>query len=278
MEHKYHYINLFIPSHPSEFDTLTQRCFELGADAVSNTLYNEKDHLVVLTHNPEEFKKQFIISKSEEVSDWENAWVEHFKGANLTPDTFIQSFSQDNTLPSDKKRIILLDPKDAFGDGAHATTQLCAEALENFKEKNPEFSSCMDIGTGTGVLAILAEKLGFTRINAVDIDPLSVAKAQGNCRLNAAQFITVSQESIFDLQTENPYDIVIANIHTSILISSLKILTSLCSTNGKIIVSGIGKQWEQEFKSGVLKIKELTLITRQERDGWLCFTIKKKTP
>ncbi|MCI5165060.1 MAG: methyltransferase domain-containing protein [Candidatus Electrothrix sp. GM3_4] len=118
------------------------------------------------------------------------------------------------------KTEILLDPSVIFGSGFHATTRLCLETLELLLlESGMKINSVLDLGTGTGLLAIAAAKLGVERVTALDNNPLAIDVAQANVeRNNCADIVTVRQ---FDLMEELPdmkYDLIITNLYKGLLI------------------------------------------------------------
>lgn len=260
------YFNVSIPVAEASAEEVEEQCFALGAESV--TLYETEHRVVALTRQPDVFLSAFKTASSEEIIDWEHDWFAHFEGAELLPDVAIKAF--DKPLPdslSDFQYVIELDPRDAFGDGLHATTQLCARLMRDvIHSTSPDRS--LDVGTGSGVLAIWMSFLGIPSIDAFDIEPLSVEKAQQNCIRNSCPNIVVSEGDIHTYTSDQGYDLVVANVLTSIVESSIDQLVSLLSEKGTLILSGIGAQWETEILE-LLKSKGLRIQAKLELDGWL---------
>ncbi|CAK8715933.1 Methyltransferase domain-containing protein [Candidatus Electrothrix laxa] len=119
-----------------------------------------------------------------------------------------------------EKTEILLDPSVIFGSGFHATTRLCLETLELLLlESGMKINSVLDMGTGTGLLAIAAAKLGVERVTALDNNPLAIEVAQANVeRNNCADIVTVRQFDLMEGLPDMQYDLVITNLYKGLLI------------------------------------------------------------
>ncbi len=110
---------------------------------------------------------------------------------------------------------VVIEPKMAFGTGDHPTTALCLEALDHFLAANPK-ASVLDIGTGSGVLAIAAKKLGASKVMAIDCDPVCVAAARENCDFNRTPEVQVSGQTVG--QVRGKFELVVANILANTLV------------------------------------------------------------
>lgn len=159
---------------------------------------------------------------------------------------------------------IIITPKMSFGTGHHATTYMMIKSLQDIDVKNKKV---FDFGTGTGVLAILAEKEGATEIFAIDHDEWSVINATENILKNNADRISI-------LQSENPdcyqkFDIILANINKHIIIESLPALTKQLNTSGLVICSGFMQQDIDDILTMATKCN-LILMEKKERENWLC--------
>jgi ribosomal protein L11 methyltransferase len=157
----------------------------------------------------------------------------------------------------------------AFGTGLHPTTRLCLEALEDLMRPGPYV---LDLGTGSGILAIAAAKLGGpgTRVVALDIDPIAVDATRQNVERNGLSGqIAVGQGSAVAAQEDGPYDLDVANILASVIIEKSKSLYTLVRPGGTLISSGIfferGDAVVQALEAVGLPVRE----TRKEGD-WLC--------
>jgi ribosomal protein L11 methyltransferase len=164
--------------------------------------------------------------------------------------------------------IITLDLRGAFGTGNHPTTQLCAEVLTLLLTKHAIQSVC-DIGTGTGILSILAAKLGIKTIHGFDIDPLSVKRAKANNRINSTG-CKFWKNNILKDTTQKKYDLIVANLQTEILSEALNQITALISPQGWLILSGISSQWQEEMAKKIKALNPISLDIK-EKDGWCAF-------
>ncbi|WP_181881805.1 50S ribosomal protein L11 methyltransferase [Helicobacter sp. MIT 14-3879] len=165
---------------------------------------------------------------------------------------------------------IILEPSLAFGSGHHSSTSMCIEALESCKYS--ENTTLLDVGCGSGILALCANKLGAS-VYLCDIDELAVNEAKKNFLNNNAIISAIWHGSInTNANNKDKYDIVTANIIASVLIEhSLELIASL-KDNGILILSGILDIYEDS----VLEcFRELKLIDRKYDKEWICLKLQK---
>ena len=165
--------------------------------------------------------------------DWNENWKKSFApidiGENLT---IIPSW-----LNKDTDRIpIIIDPGMVFGTGYHETSQACLVLMEKIA-KGDRKESCLDIGTGSGILAIGAAKLGFKQVTAVDIDPMAIDAATRNVEENGLTNIVIREADIFSV--EGTFDLIVANLLSGILIDIAPEIFSRLTPGGKAILSGM---------------------------------------
>ncbi|MEW6113007.1 MAG: 50S ribosomal protein L11 methyltransferase [Thermodesulfobacteriota bacterium] len=169
--------------------------------------------------------------------NWATMWQDHFKPTPIGESLMVSPPWE--TPEASGRHVIVIEPAEAFGTGTHETTQGCLELLEQAVQelKNAtERSSLLDVGCGSGILAIAAAKLGIERIAAVDNDPLAVESAHKNAALNKVEDrIEFVCGSLTDL--EGHWDLVVANLDTRTLLEQGAILVSLCSH--RLILSGV---------------------------------------
>ncbi len=179
--------------------------------------------------------------------EWENwavIWQDHFESiaigqSLLVTPPWLQPEAKD-------RHVVVIEPAEAFGTGTHETTQACLVLLEELvidHAVDPERSWLLDIGCGSGILSIAAGKLGFARVVGIDPDPLAIASAQRNARLNALQ-----QEVDWRLagleDVEGQWDVVMANLDPGTLRWHSDRLAGLARSH--LIVSGIPvERWSQ---------------------------------
>lgn len=171
------------------------------------------------------------------------------------------------------RSVVVLDFKTAFGTGGHGTTEGCLLALEKFIRGG---ESVLDAGTGTGILAIAARRLGAARVTAVDIDRRACAEARGNVELNGIDHgIDVVAGSLE--AAEGRFDIVAANLRTPILVCLMDELTGKLDDDGLAVFSGI---LEREFASflSFLEPYPLDIVESRRIHGWITVVAKKRPP
>jgi ribosomal protein L11 methyltransferase len=165
--------------------------------------------------------------------DWNETWKKNFTpidiGRNLT---IIPSW-----LDSETERIpIIIDPGMVFGTGYHETTQTCLVLIEKISESTHN-RSCLDVGTGSGILAIGAARLGFREVTAVDIDPMAIDAAKRNVIENSLDNIEVRHGDI--LSVNGSFDLIAANLLSGILIDIAPEIVARLNPGGNALLSGM---------------------------------------
>lgn len=182
--------------------------------------------------------------------DWSSSWKVHFKPLRVGKRLLIvPTWEETAALPGDL--VIRIDPGMAFGTGGHETTRLCLELLESVMDNGPLLMtpSLLDLGTGSGILAMAASLLGAGRILALDIDPDAVDVARENLALNGlSDQIECGTEPLESL-TEC-FDIILANILAEELVRLAPYLTERLNRGGSLILSGILAEKESLVRTG----------------------------
>ncbi len=219
---------------------------------------------------PDEAAPILATSRIEE-EDWGKNWKEHFKPIRITPRITIKPSWEEYT-PTSGEVVIEMDPGMAFGTGHHASTRLALEFIDQAYHASPGPRRALDVGTGTGVLAMACAFFGASEVVAVDNDPDAVAAARENVARNGLdQRITASGR---DLATvDGRFDLVIANITSNVLTDLAELLVARLADPGRLILAGI-LRGEQE--AGILATYTglgLTHIATRHQDEWasLCF-------
>ncbi len=261
----------------SDEEDFSDALFDEGANsvAVENA---PADDAVVLTAIFREMKtlREELAWRLTEVAEleesvWKYRWLEHLEGVALTDEVYVQPTTSSGLVPREYPYIILIDPRDAFGDGHHPTTALCADALSTITRSVPTERRAqmrvIDVGTGTGVLAVLAALLGYGRVDAIDIDPESVARARENFARNECARIGAACARVAEYAADAPYDIVIANLLSGIITDNIDHLRRLTAPGGTIIASGVSDQWHDEM-TGLFRTHRLVVHRHYRKDGW----------
>lgn len=187
-----------------------------------------------------------------EEEDYQNSWKKYFYTQKIS-ERFVVKPTWREYEPQEDELVIEIDPGRAFGTGTHPTTSLCIKLMEeNIKEGN----TVIDVGTGSGILMVAAEKLGAGKIVGTDIDPMAVEVAEENLLLNkvdmekakayAGDLVTVVQDEKFD--------VVVANILADVLLILLKDISRVVKKDGLVIFSGIIENKLEEMKRAVEEV------------------------
>ncbi len=195
--------------------------------------------------------------------DWANEWKKYFKPVRVGKNILIKPTWEEAQLQEDDI-VIEIDPGMAFGTGTHPTTVLSLEALEEYVQPG---QLVYDIGTGSGILAVAAAKLG-ARVQAGDIDSLAVRIAKENVSLNKVEDrVNVEAGNLGEVFTGKA-DIVIANIIADVIIELLPQLPSLLKPGGLFIASGIIDSRADEVQQRMVDAG-LQLLDRPQDSGWV---------
>ncbi|RMG89761.1 MAG: 50S ribosomal protein L11 methyltransferase [Chloroflexi bacterium] len=184
--------------------------------------------------------------------DWAEAWKVHYHPIRIGRKLVVRPLWTEAELQPDDIEIAL-DPGMAFGTGTHPTTQLCLEALEDMVRPATQI---LDLGCGSGILAIAAAKLGASHIWALDIDPIAVEAAQANCEQNGvADKITVQTGSLDSVITSaRRFDLVVVNILAKIILQLCEQrLGETVRPGGRAIFSGIIESQVEEVEAALRK-------------------------
>ena len=167
-----------------------------------------------------------------EETNWNASWESNFQPVEIPGKIYVRA--DFHPAISSVEHDIIITPKMSFGTGHHATTKMMMEAMLEIDFKGKRV---LDFGTGTGILAILAEKLGAGHVLAIDNDNWSFENAMENIAMNKATKIKVQLKD--DLTNLGPFDIILANINKNILTDHANSLSRLIDTKGGILISGL---------------------------------------
>ena len=194
--------------------------------------------------------------------NWNQQWENGFQPVII--DSFVGLRARFHSPINGVEHEIIITPKMSFGTGHHPTTYLM---LQEMKEIDFESKSVLDFGTGTGVLAILASKLGANSVTAVDNDEWSIKNAAENFYSNNCSNIKlVKNDSINHFEA---FDIILANINLGVIKSSIASLKQACHSKTEVLLSGFLLCDENELKPIFLSNGFQSKVIKQ-RDGWIC--------
>lgn len=262
-------------------EAVAERLMALGARGV---VFGEADGAIVVTaYLPEEAEGR-LEALAEEVrslrsfgldpgpgtvtvrrareDDWAEAWKRYYRPVPVSERLIIVPAWEDP--PEDGRIVIRLEPGMAFGTGTHPSTILALRAIEATLRPG---EAAIDVGTGTGILAIAMAKLGAASVRAIDVDPVAVAVAEENVRQNGvADRVTVRAGDLFAGEA-GPFDLLVANILPDVHERLVPEAVPRLRSGGRIVLSGIIEA-EAERMARLLFAHGLIELKRLSADGW----------
>lgn len=222
-----------------------------------------KKHL--LLHKNITEKDYKINLKDVEEKDWAENWKKYYKPTKIGENIVIKPSWEDYTQ-NEKEIIIEIDPGMAFGTGTHETTSMCTKAIENYL--NPG-EILYDIGTGSGILSLVAGKLRAKSVTGIDLDPTAVRVAKENImNNNLEEIVSIKQGDLFQV-LDDKADIVVANIIADIIIGMSKDIWKYLKSGGIFITSGIIKSKEKDVEKELLK-NGFEILETMRMEEWVC--------
>lgn len=258
------YLSIQIPILESELrEILTAELAEIGFEA-----FEDKDTVFeayILEENFEQSKLDVLIERYQELikftytiqeierKNWNEEWEKSYQPVFIADKCVIKSsFHQlDKKFPYE----ILINPKMSFGTGHHETTTLMIENQLNISHHNKKV---LDLGCGTGVLSIMASKLGAKFIDACDIDEWAVENSQENFELNKVNNVKVFLGTVENVSKTNPYQIILANINKNVLLKEIPEYSIRLDKEGFLILSGF-------YEKDMVDLEKITKKNRLER-------------
>ncbi len=283
---------------PSQFeDLITGHSFECGATGVTEALaFTQPD----LTYDPDlipvrqhDLDVYFTEHPGSEFFDQLTNWVPHLKWEiseeenkdwlaewkkGFVPFQLVGSFwivPTWCTPPEKAEKKIYIDPGMAFGTGTHATTKMASYFVNKLCSslKEPEKAFLLDVGTGTGILAMLAAHYSVGSIYGLEIDPEARRVARENIKLNHFENqIAILDEPLEEI--DDVFDIVVANIIDGVLIQLKSSLLKVLKPGGNIFLTGILLEREEIFLEEFISNSNLQIARRIENDEWVGFWLK----
>jgi ribosomal protein L11 methyltransferase len=198
--------------------------------------------------------------------DWSVAWRKHHRPLRVGPRSWVQPPWEDAPAVAGEARV-LIDPGMAFGTGSHPTTALCLERLDELLAAMPG-ADVLDVGTGSGVIALLAVKLGAGRVCGTENDPIALAAARRGAELNgiAPERIRWALADPEELPVA-AYQIVVANIVLNTLVELAPAIARKVASGGRLVLSGLLAAQADEAEAAYAA-QGLSPAARAERDGW----------
>jgi len=205
--------------------------------------------------------------------DWAVSWREFFGvvetgGRVVIVPTWVEHEPQPGQI------VVTLDPGQAFGTGHHQTTRLCLGALDGLAR---EGRTMLDVGTGSGVLAIAAVKLGVARVIAIDIDPIAAEVARRNCEANGVAAEIDVSAGVLRPDHAGRYDLVVSNISTDANTGLAGAFGAVLKPGGDLVLSGILSE-HAERVIAAMNAHGLEFVSQTDERDWCCIQMRRGGP
>ena len=266
-----------MPEGPAD-DGVAYLNFYLEEDADKEAILKDVREALDDLKNFMDIGEATIEESQTEDKDWINNWKQYFHQFYVDDILIVPSWEE--VKAEDKDKMILhIDPGTAFGTGMHETTQLVIRQLKKYVTPDTEM---LDVGTGSGILGIVALKLGAKHVLGTDLDPCAVEAVRENMETNhipAEKFDMmigniITDKAVQDKVGYNKYDIVVANILADVLIPLTPVIVNQLKTGGIYITSGIIDNKEQTVVDAV-KAAGLEVLEVTYQGEWVSVTARK---
>ena len=205
--------------------------------------------------------------------DWAEAWKEHFPVLRVGKRLVIRpTWREHEAAPSDV--VLSLDPGMAFGTGLHPTTRLCLAGIEQWADSALlSDARVLDVGTGSGILAIAAALMGASYVLGVDIDPLAVETTKANAAANGMSDFIEARIGGLPLQEPAQFHLVVANLISGLLIDLAAELAATLWPGGRLLAGGIYRDRESEVRAA-FESAGLRLVGRMSEEDWVALELE----
>jgi ribosomal protein L11 methyltransferase len=261
------YCEIQITAIPDLQESLIAELSQIGYDGFEEmadrmTAYIDSQHFdenelnIILNKYDVSYSKS-VLNKQ----NWNQIWESNFEPVQV--DDFVGVRADFHPPYINVQHELIITPKMSFGTGHHATTYLVMQLMRDLDFTH---ARVFDFGTGTGILAILAEKLGAARVLAVDNDEWCIRNAEENILVNHCKVIEIQHVDSF---VENEiFSIVLANINRNIILDNFQVLRNSLTPNGRLVLSGLLVSDEAEITEAAAELG-LTHLRTLEKNGWI---------
>lgn len=202
--------------------------------------------------------------------NWNEAWEKNYDPISVGDMVYVRATFHPSRI-EDHKHEIVINPKMSFGTGHHSTTYLMLEWQNEISHDNKKV---MDAGSGTGILAIMAMKLGASLVTAFDIDEWSVDNGNENFEINGFKNLSMQTGAIRSVNTEKAYDLILANINKNVLLDEMEVYAEKLFTKGQLLLSGFYETDIEDINQEAEK-HGLLLKGKKVRNNWTSLLFQK---
>jgi ribosomal protein L11 methyltransferase len=249
----------------AQLDAMGAEGFEETEDALivyfKEDNYREAELQELLTTTDVTFQSDRL-----EETNWNAVWESNFEPVYV--EDFLCIRADFHPAATGVEHELIITPKMSFGTGHHATTWLMARAMRSVSFLNKRV---LDFGTGTGVLAILAEKLGADYVWAIDNDEWSIRNSEENLQRNQCNRIELGLVDHISTDGER-FDIILANINKHVILENMHALSAQLQAGGLLLLSGLLSTDEQDIRLAA-SVAGLEVLALAEKDNWLCIRL-----
>lgn len=257
------------------WDFVDEKVFDVSGDTLRVTFYlpdakEEDEQVQTILRDLQEKNLGELVMTVVKDEDWANEWKKYYKPLPVG-DHLVIVPSWENYEAKDGELVITMDPGMAFGSGTHETTGLCMEALEKYVKRD---DLVYDIGCGSGILSVLAARLGAREVLGIDIDPVAMVASRQNAELNGVEDrCTFLEGNLMDL-IEAPGDLVISNIIAEIIAGMIPDLSTKLKDKGIFITSGIILE-KRDLVRRALEDGGFSILEEKTRGEWAVIVARK---
>jgi len=271
---KRNYLHFTFEIDEAEIDLLQERCYFEGFKHIYFQHDTNNTWTVHVYVRKGEKIPAFLANRSlkfveiENAQHWTKRWSDGLKPFDIIKGIKVIPLQKPRKIGSKKKIGII--PGLSFGTGLHETTKICAEFIGEYLKKNDSF---LDIGTGTGILSVLAMKLGAGCALAVDNDENSLSKCRETASINNVDINITYSDFLSGVEKNKTYDFIVSNMIADPLLSYYKDVSEVMTEKSTFVISGILKSQQKKF---MVKSTPYRIIKIKEKGEWIGFALKRK--
>lgn len=255
----------------AETEVVTEKAYLPVNGELEGRLQSLRQELKILEGRGVSIAPGIITTSELQDEDWSDTWKQYFHTEKPGERVVIKP-TWESYAPQADEVVIELDPGAAFGTGTHATTSMCIRQLEKLVEPG---MTVFDVGTGSGILAIIAAKLGAGSVQAVDYDDAVLKIVQENLAQNNVQDVVSVDRSDLMQNVHGRAKLVIANIIADIIIRLFEQLDGHLEEGGVLLASGIIEDRAEDVLAAAAA-HGYAAAERMESRGWVCITFKRQ--